>query len=435
MTFAQAQAYLLSTAGEGFSRSAPHRLDRMRALLRELGDPQDAYPTIHVAGTSGKGSTATLIAAALQAAGRKTGLHSKPHLYSVTERARIGGICIPEVRFAQLLAEMMPAIERTTGAFDRPSYYETLLALAFLYFAAEQVEVAVIEAGLGGTLDGTNVLHPQVCVITNVGFDHMDVLGDTLEEIAANKAGIAKSGVPLVSGVGEPSARHVVVAACAHAGAPFVDVDLVTRIEGVQNRRDVESFTVVTSSARYDLTMTLLGGFQRRNAATALAALERLPAPLRPGKQSVVSGFAAARIQGRMEVVAGRVPVVFDIAHNREKARALVAALAERFPAAPVRYVVAVGQGKDAAGVLRALGEAPGSFLLTAFTAQGRTAQDPHHIGEIARGLGLTAQVVPQASRALAAALDACVPGEIVVVTGSTFLVAELRGEASVAHV
>ena len=198
VTFQAAQAYLLGLINESVSRRMPNRLDRIARFWTRSATRRTPYPTIHVAGTSGKGSTATMIAAALQASGRRTGLHTKPHLTSVTERARIDGIPIAEddVRRADRRDAATPA---SAIAFEhgRPTYYETLLALAFLWFARSEVDVAVIEAGVGGTLDGTNVLRPRVSVITNVALDHTDILGETLEEIARDKAGIAKPGVPL----------------------------------------------------------------------------------------------------------------------------------------------------------------------------------------------------------------------------------------------
>ena len=202
MTYDEATRYLLGTINETVSRRNPVRLERMATLLRHLGNPHLTYPTLHVGGTSGKGSTSTMLAAALTESGKRVGLHTKPHLSSMTERARIDGCAISQVSFAQMLDEMMPAIERTTVEWGRPSYYETLLALAFHYFARETVDVAVVEVGIGGKLDGTNLLEPEVSVITNVGLDHIDVLGDTIEQIARDKAGIAKRGVPLVSDAG-----------------------------------------------------------------------------------------------------------------------------------------------------------------------------------------------------------------------------------------
>jgi len=165
-----------------------------------------------------------MVAAALTAAGKRTGLHTKPHLRSMLERARIDGVQIDEGQFADVMTEMLPAIQRIEPLYGRPSYYETLLAVAFSHFARESVDVAAIEVGVGGKLDGTNVLHPVASAITNVGMDHMEILGDTLEAIAADKAGIAKPNVPLVSAVEDAGARDVIESICAQTGAPFVAV-------------------------------------------------------------------------------------------------------------------------------------------------------------------------------------------------------------------
>ena len=223
--FEEAERYLLGTIDESVSPRTSYKLDRMRAFLHELGDPHRGRPTVHVGGTSGKGSTSTMIACALKAAGRRTGLHTKPHLHSMTERARIDGLPVSRERFASLLDEMMPAIERTSTRHGRPTFYETLLALAFLYFTQERVDAAVIEVGLGGRLDGTNVVEPVVAAITSVGYDHTEILGETIEEIALEKAGIAKRGVPLVLAPVSESARAVIERYAAKAGAPVVHVD------------------------------------------------------------------------------------------------------------------------------------------------------------------------------------------------------------------
>ena len=250
MTFQAAQSYLLGLINENASRRMPNRLDRIVAFLDVLGNPQDAYPTVHVAGTSGKGSTATMIAAVLQASGLRTGLHTKPHLTDATERARVDGIPIPEAAFGDLMSELQEAAERIVFEHGRPTYYETLLALAFLWFARSGVDVAVIEAGVGGTLDGTNVLRPQVAIITNVALDHTDILGETVEEIARDKAGIAKAGIPLVSGVRDPAARRVIEIACADAGAPFIPVFDLVAIEPRPGERYGQSFAVTSCSTR-----------------------------------------------------------------------------------------------------------------------------------------------------------------------------------------
>jgi dihydrofolate synthase / folylpolyglutamate synthase len=409
-TYAQAEAYLLDTIDEVVSRRTSYKLDRMRAFLRRLGDPHLAYPTIHVGGTSGKGSTATMIASVLQADGKRTGLHTKPHLRSMTERARINGIPIAPERFAALLNEMMPAIDRTIPEHGRPTYYETLLALSFVYFAGERVDVAVIEVGLGGRLDATNLIQPKVAAITSIGYDHTEVLGTTIEAIAFEKAGIAKPGVPLVLADVPPAAEAVVASYAAEIGAPLIRV------------RDVIHADVLAT-----LTLPVLGIFQRTNAATALAVFGQLPAELRPRRDSVERGLAGLVLLGRMEFIAGHPAVLFDIAHNVEKAGALVASLRDRFAGRRIHYVVAVGESKDARGILQVLASLPSTFTFTSFSVTGRRAVLPQRLATIAESLGGWGRAIADPLEALTVARRTAAPEDVVVVTGSTFIVAVLR--------
>ncbi len=427
MSFRQAEHYLLGTINETISRRLPYRLERMHAFMRELGNPQRAFLSVHVAGTSGKGSTSTMIAAALQAAGMRVGLHTKPHLRSMTERARIDGIAIPEERFAALLDEMMPAIERTTQAHGRPTYYETLLALTFCYFARERVDIAAIEVGLGGSLDGTNVIVPQVGVITSIGFDHMDVLGDTIEEIAREKAGIAKPDVPLVVAVEDPKALAVIEAHAREVGAPVVRVAQAATVEGYEVSRAGQRLRVATEHRSYDIALPVLGEFQRANATTAIVALEALDANLRPGVDAIEAGFARLAIPGRMEVFNGHPDVVFDIAHNAEKAEHLAISLREQFPGRRFRFVVAIGQSKDAEQILRALAAAGASFIFTTFAAAGRQAMRPAHLAAVAESIGAWGRAIDDPVEALTVARRSATGDDVVVVTGSTFIVALLR--------
>lgn len=426
-TFDAAQAYLLGTISETVSPRTSYKLDRMRAFLRELGDPHRAYPTIHVGGTSGKGSTATMIAAILQAAGKRTGLHTKPHLRSMTERARIGGVAVSPARFAGLLDAMMPAIERVAAEHGRPTYYETLLAIAFAYFAAERVDVAVIEVGLGGRLDGTNLLAPVVSAITSVGYDHTEILGDSLEAIAREKAGIARSGVPLIVGEMAPVALRTIEACAAAANAPVVRVRDVVAVEPAPAAACAQAFVAVTAAARYVVNLPVHGLFQIANTATAIAVLERLEGDLRPDVRAVERGLSTVEIPGRMELFSGSPPVVFDIAHNAEKAEYLAASLHNSFPARGVHYVVAVGASKDARAILATLATLPSTFTFTSFDVAGRTAIDPRRLSAIAETLGRTGREFADPVEALAAARGAAAPDDVVVVTGSTFVVAELR--------
>ncbi|GAC1419920.1 MAG: Mur ligase family protein [Candidatus Velthaea sp.] len=427
MTFAQAQAYLLGTINETASRRIPNRLDRMRALLAALGDPQDRYPTVHVGGTSGKGSTATMIAAALRASGKKTGLHTKPHLTSVTERARIDGLAIDPEHFADVLGEMMPAIETVAREHGRPSYYETLLAIAFVHFAREAVDIGVIEVGVGGTLDGTNVLTPLVSVITNVGLDHTEILGDTLAAIAYDKVGIAKPGVPLVSDAANAEARSVIEEGCAHVGAPFVSVRDTATIEEHRGERYGQSFAVTTPEGRYELSLPILGDFQQRNAATSIRALEALPPEMRPSREAIERGFALLQIPGRMEFFPSHPAVIFDIAHNPDKAQHLADALRSTFPDRRFAFVIAVAESKDAGQIIAPFVGLPGTFTFTSFDTAGRTSIRPQRLASIAGDLGIWGRAIADPVDAFSIARRNGDAQDIIVITGSTFVVATLR--------
>lgn len=426
MTFERAASYLLGTINETASRHEPHRLERMQAFLHHLGDPHLAYPTIHVGGTSGKGSTATMMATALTAAGKRTGLHTKPHLTSMTERARIDGASISEDTFGDVLAQMMPAIAATGAQFGRPSYYETTLALAFVYFAQAKVDVGVIEVGIGGTLDGTNLIAPEISIITNVGLDHTELLGETPAEIARDKAGIAKCGVTLVSDA-SGDARAVVEATCARVGAPFVGVFDRTVIEQRPGERYGQSFAVITERERYELALPVLGRFQQRNAATAIAALERLRPALRPARDAIERGFGQLVLPGRMEFYPGFPSVIFDVAHNPDKAASLAEALRETFPERRFVFIVGISESKDAANILRQWSSLPATFIVTSFDTPGKTAERPQRLANILEHAGVASRTISDPIEALAVARRHADGNAIVVVTGSTFVAATLR--------
>ena len=427
MTFQSAQSYLLGLINENASRRMPNRLDRIAAFLEALGNPQDRYPTIQVAGTSGKGSTSTMLAAALQASGKKTGLHTKPHLSSVTERARVDGIPISPEAFGDLIGELQSASEAIAYDHGRPTYYETLLALAFVWFARCEVDIAVVEAGVGGLLDGTNVLRPQVALITNVALDHTEILGDTVEEIARDKAGIAKEGIPLVTGVRDAGPRRVIELACADAGAPLTFVWDTTTIESRSGERYGQSFAVVTPEDRYELSLPVLGDFQQENAAVAIRALEQLRPDLRPSRAEIEDGLARLQIPGRMEFFPSHPAVVFDVAHNPDKASHLVHALAETFPNRRFIFVMAIGEAKDAPEVIRPFLALPGSFTFTTFDVAGRSAVRPQKLASIANSLGGWGRAINDPVDAFGIARRNADAGDVIVVTGSTFIVAELR--------
>ncbi|MEO7040345.1 MAG: Mur ligase family protein, partial [Candidatus Elarobacter sp.] len=339
----------------------------------------------------------------------------------------IDGIAISDEAFGELLGEMLSAVDRVSYEHGRPTYYETLLALAFDWFARAEVDVAVIEAGVGGALDGTNVLRPQVSVITNIALDHTDILGDTVVQIARDKAGIAKPGIPLVSDVLDPGARAVIEEVCAAAGAPFISVRDTVTIEPRRGEQYGQSFALVTPDDRYELALPVLGRFQQRNAATAVRALEQLGPGLRPTREAIEAGLARTAIPGRMEFFPSHPGVVFDIAHNPDKATHLVDALAHTFPNRHFVFVMAIGESKDAAEIVRPFLALRGSYVFTSFSVAGRNAMRPHRLASIADGLGAWGRAIADPVDAFSIARRNAEADDIIVVTGSTFVVATLR--------
>ncbi|HWA57205.1 MAG TPA: Mur ligase family protein [Gemmatimonadales bacterium] len=288
-------------------------LDTTRALLHELGDPQAVYPTIHIGGTNGKGSVSTLVAAALGAAGYRVGLYTSPHLVSFRERMVVDGLPISEPAVASWTERLLPLIQQRQATF-----FEVTTAIALADFAARGVDLAVIEVGLGGRLDSTNVLVPLVSAVTKIEKDHMKYLGNTLEAIAVEKAGIAKPGVPFVIGETRPRLIEVL------------------RREGRRHGADVR---VLPAGYSWPGALGLRGPHQRRNAAVAHGVLMALPPRYRPPREAIEAGFAAARVPGRFD---RRGKWLFDVAHNPDGMRALVAAIEEARLPRPVHALVSI---------------------------------------------------------------------------------------------
>lgn len=316
LSYAQALSYL-------FPRTATIKfgLETTRTLLRELGDPHLVLPTIHVGGTNGKGSVTTLIAAALEQAGWRVGVYTSPHLVSFRERVTVNGTPIGEEAVAMWIARLRPAIEASDATF-----FEATTALAFADLAARGAEIAVIEVGLGGRLDSTNVVRPLVSVVTKIEMDHQKYLGDTLEAIAREKAWIAKPGAPFI--IGEPRPELVeVLRREAHAAVGSL---------GSPAWADVR---VLPAEYEWSGPLRLLGPHQRRNAAVAHGAVMALPELYRPPREAIVRGFAEAFLPGRMD---RRGKWLFDVAHNPDGVRALSRALRALAPSRPIHALVSI---------------------------------------------------------------------------------------------
>ncbi len=327
-------------------------LETTRALLATLGNPHELIPCIHIGGTNGKGSACTLVAEALAAAGWRVGLYTSPHLVSFRERIRVGGAPIPEAAVGMWTDRLRPLIEDRQATF-----FEVTTAIAFADFAARGAEVAVIEVGLGGRLDSTNVVRPLASAVTRIEMDHVKYLGDTLEDIAREKAGIAKPGAPFVIGEGRPE----LVAILQHAAA--------CAVRG-HDRESVPDIRVLHPDAEWTGPLRLAGAHQRRNAAVAECVLRSLPETYRPPDAAIAQGFAEAHIAGRLD---RRGRWLFDVAHNPDGVRALVRALRELDPPRPLHALVSILGDKEWPEMLVLLDQVVDRGVVTrAPTAAGR---------------------------------------------------------------
>lgn len=416
-------------------RVAPS-LGRIRALTELLGDPQRTYPVIHVAGTNGKGSTSAIIESLLRAAGLRTGRFSSPHLTSVTERIMIDGRPIEEDRFDATWADIEPYVaivdERRIDGVAM-TFFEIITAMAFAAFADAPVDVAVIEVGLGGTWDATNVADGSVAVITPIDLDHTHLLGSTVDKIAGEKAGIIKPGAQAILAGQSVEAATVLLERCAEVGALVqregVDFGLLSRSVAVGG----QLIRINAAGGPVDdIFLPLHGGHQAANAAQAVAAVEAFLGMRALEPDIIRAGLAEVKMPGRLEVIRRSPTVVLDAAHNPHGARAAAAGVAEAFAFSPVIAVLAVMRDKDARGLLTELAEVVGPVVATqvASTDRGMPAES---LGELAAEIfgPDRVQVEPRLDDAIEAAMalaDADEYGNAgVLVTGSVIAVGEAR--------
>ncbi|MBZ5498108.1 MAG: bifunctional folylpolyglutamate synthase/dihydrofolate synthase [Acidobacteriia bacterium] len=401
-------------------------LHRIAAIMHALGNPHEGYAVLHIAGTNGKGSVAAMSEAILRAAGWKTGLYTSPHLEKLEERIRVSGRNIPARTFTRLAIQVFKTEEELWSRNEldmRLTYFEFLTACAFLHFAMEKVDVAVIEVGLGGRLDATNIVNPQACIITGISFDHQNLLGSTLAEIAAEKAGIIKAGVPVISGCRVPEAKRVIRAKARRATASLMEIDRDCRVHVVGERGSSVTVDLRTPRHHYRrLPLALAGLHQARNAALAVAGAEALDAfPVRIA--DVKHGLASTHWPGRLdEYFAGR-RTLLEGAHNAEGARALRNHLL-RCEDSEIHLVFGVLGDKDIPTIGRLLFPLAESIHLTP-VANSRSAQ-PADIAAAHSRFRSRMRAYGNAPAALRAAWDVCPRNGLVVVTGSLYLVGEL---------
>ncbi|HZS01720.1 MAG TPA: Mur ligase family protein [Chloroflexota bacterium] len=396
---------------------------RPRRLFELLGVAAPRHPVAVVAGTNGKGSTAAMLESILRAAGHRVGLYTQPHLHTYRERIQVDRAPIAPEVFAARLARVRAAVDALHAeapALGAVTTYEATTALALLHFAEEQVDAAVLEIGLGGRLDAVNAVDAPVAVITPIGLDHTEVLGDTLAAIAAEKADIIKPGAIAVCAPQAPEALAVVARTAAARAATF-------RLVGDDAARR-EGTSILTPRATYaNLRLGLIGDHQWTNAAVAVAAAEALAdRGLALPAGAVAAGLARARWPGRLEVLTPGPPLVLvDGAHNPDGAAALAAALEAYFPAPRRLLVLGVSADKDLGGILAALAPVVGQVYAT--QAQHPRSAPREAIARAARALGLPVKTIPDVAAAIRFAQLQRRPGDLVVVAGSLYVVAEAR--------
>jgi len=435
MNYDAAVRYLLSLGRElaapTQAAAAKFDLENITVLSERLGRPDRAYPSAHIAGTNGKGSTAAFLESILRHAGFRTGLNTSPHLERINERIRVNGQEINDRDFAETLMGIQSLIEEllaTGNLRAHPTYFECVTAIAFEYFARVHVDFGVFEVGLGGRLDATNILTPAISLITRVDFDHENFLGHSLREIAAEKAGILKHGIPIVLAAQQPEAREVILARAKELGCPVIETPLAYRVdEQVMENGCVRArITEVASGWSSKLAPQLAGRFQLQNAISAVAAARVLSTRgYRIPESAVEQGIAAASWPGRLEKLQSRPDIYADGAHNPGAARELAAFWEETFAGRKIFLLYGALRDKavdEIAGVLF-----PRAAEVVFTEPRTSRAISASQLSEIAAHHAAHSSVIADAEQALDYLLSEAAPQDAVFVTGSLYLVGQLR--------
>ena len=412
-------------------------LKRMEHLLSRVGNPHTKIDTVHIAGTKGKGSTATMLANMLEANGYKVGLYTSPHVVNLHERIMVNSEMITKTAMLGLLNRIYKAVE-TVSKTSAPTFFEIMTALAFMHFVDSKADVAVIETGLGGRLDSTNVIKPKVVGITNLSFDHQKQLGSTIEEIAKEKAGIFKQGVPIVTVQQDPNAMRVLRAQAAAVKAPIsvtgVDIDFSHRFETSSEHGPHNRVCLTTPTSKFEhFRVPLLGIHQAVNCGLALAMLDKLKGcGFEIDNDKTVSGLAKVKLSGRMEMICEDPRILIDGAHNAASIRALMHAIGQSIPYDSMIVIFGCNEDKDAAGMLQELQFGADKVIFT--RSNSLKAMSPDELAEKYIAIsGKMCQTASSLGEALRLAKNAVGKEDLVCITGSFYLIgqAKVRFQAS----
>lgn len=400
-------------------------LSRMRKFARLLGSPQDSYPSLHIAGSKGKGSVSAFCASVLQNAGYKVGLYTSPHLKDFEERMQVDRIPISRDLLVELVDEIKPLVDLVPGL----TTFEIMTGLALIFFQRSGVDLAVIEVGLGGRLDATNIITPQVSVITSLYLDHVSILGDTLALIAAEKGGIIKPGVPVISAPQEAEALEVLRAIAAEKDVDLYQVGVDYPYQITSRSIKGQDFQIKEPErlAGQEYSIPLLGDFQVLNAVTALAALDilSLGSQFTISREAFMAGLLDVDWPGRFEILQEEPPVIVDSAHNPASVAKLKETIDQYFPDRKLFLVFGISEDKQLAGMFSEI--LPGTSHLIATQADHPRAMDPEELLAKAAEWDCSGESIPDVGQALWRAVDLAGQDGLVLVAGSIFVAASAR--------
>jgi len=419
-------------------------LRRVEELLSRLDNPHLRARSVHIAGTNGKGSTAAMIASVLACAGYTTGLYTSPHLSTIRERFLVNGRSITEAEFTDIVAKLKPEVEivNQKATYGELTTFELLTALAFAYFSMKVVDFQVLEVGLGGKFDATNVIQPEVCVITAISLDHTQVLGSSLAEIATEKAGIIKDGSTVICSPQTEEVVPVIEEACRRRGARLIMVgrDVTWQSLGINDDRQLLELSGIRSErgtrsesdmpnehstrSLYKISIPLLGRCQLENAATAVAALEALALKgVKISRDSITSGLAQVSWPGRLQVLSRSPLLVVDGAHNPDASRKLRQSLAEYFSFKRAILIMGASRDKDVSGVVSELMPFFSEVIVTQSKHPRAMAAD--QLQAVFKGYGVETQLAETVPEALSLAISLAGTQDLICIAGSLFVVAE----------
>jgi dihydrofolate synthase/folylpolyglutamate synthase len=406
-------------------------LDRMEKLLSLLGNPHRKIPTVHIAGTKGKGSTATMLAKMLESNDYKVGLYTSPHVVSLHERIMVNSEMISEEKMLDLLNRVYSPVEKLSKA-DPPTFFEIMTALAFMYFADTKVDIAVIETGLGGRLDSTNVIRPKVVGITSLSIDHHHQLGDTIDKIAWEKAGVFKSGIPIITVQQERDAMHVLKTQATAMKAPLSvtggDIDFSYRFETSREHGPHTRICLTTATSKFEhLRVPLHGKHQAINCGLALAMLDKLKSSgYEIDSHKATEGLKCVSLPGRMEMVCYDPRIMIDAAHNAASIRALIHATGQNIPYDSMVIIFGCNVDKDVEGMLRQLQYGADKVIFT--RSNSAKAMSPEELGDIYSEIcNKMYQTSSSLGGALQLAKSAVGKEDLICITGSFYLIGQAK--------